>query len=282
MATSLLFRSSLHHHHHHQFGPAKPNPFSPSPPSSFSPAGKGRFPSLRSIKMQGGDRGKRKVFVGGATGSTEKKIVDQLLAKGFAVNVGVDDLKLARSTFSWNDPSLKIEEVELTDPSEQLAKLIENGMEAVIWVTEVIKPEQGLFVPRQVDYFGTVNLVKACKERCVGRFILISSIILNIAAAGQKSDGGPAEQKSDDTARIFLHALHQALLAEQHIRTSGINYTIIRPVSLRDDTQNGNIVTGQEDNPLHKVSVSRDQVAEVAVEALFDCNSHYQVVEIIA
>ncbi|XP_031390033.1 uncharacterized protein At2g34460, chloroplastic-like isoform X2 [Punica granatum] len=247
MATSLLFRSSLHHHH--QFGLAKPNPFSPSPPSSFSPAGKGRFPSLRSIKMQGSGGGKSKVFVAGATGSTENRIVHELLKRGFAVNVGVDDLEVAKSTFACNDPSLKI-----------------------------------------VDYEGTVDLVKACKEKRVGRFILISSFLLNIAAAGQKSDGCTAgkkpdgcteEQKPDDGnfPNALHHALHQALLAEKHIKTSGIKYTIIRPVSLRDDPQSGK---GQKDNPLHKVSVSTGQVAKFAVDAISKDNTDDQVVEIIA
>ncbi|OWM73056.1 hypothetical protein CDL15_Pgr001170 [Punica granatum] len=286
MATSLLFRSSLHHHH--QFGLAKPNPYSPSPPSSFSPAGKGRFPSLRSIKMQGSGGGKSKVFVAGATGSTENRIVHELLKRGFAVNVGVDDLEVAKSTFACNDPSLKIEEVELTDHPEQLDKVIENSMEAVVWVTEVIKPEQHL--PRKVDYEGTVDLVKACKEKRVGRFILISSFLLNIAAAGQKSDGCTAgkkpdgcteEQKPDDGnfPNALHHALHQALLAEKHIKTSGIKYTIIRPVSLRDDPQSGK---GQKDNPLHKVSVSTGQVAKFAVDAISKDNTDDQVVEIIA
>lgn len=50
---------------------------------------------------------KKKVFVAGATGSTGKRIVDQLLARGFAVKAGVRDLEKAKSAFSRDDPSLQ-------------------------------------------------------------------------------------------------------------------------------------------------------------------------------
>jgi len=49
---------------------------------------------------------KKKVFVAGATGSTGKRIVEQLLAKGFAVKAGVRDLDKAKTALSAN-PSLQ-------------------------------------------------------------------------------------------------------------------------------------------------------------------------------
>lgn len=53
-------------------------------------------------------RAKRKIFVAGATGSTGKRIVEQLLAKGFSVKAGVRDLDKAKSTLSSANPSLQI------------------------------------------------------------------------------------------------------------------------------------------------------------------------------
>ena len=50
---------------------------------------------------------KKKIFVAGATGSTGKRIVEQLLAKGFSVKAGVRDLDKAKSTFPQsNNPAL--------------------------------------------------------------------------------------------------------------------------------------------------------------------------------
>lgn len=50
---------------------------------------------------------RKKIFVAGATGSTGKRIVEQLLAKGFAVKAGVRDLGKAKSTFPGNNPDLQ-------------------------------------------------------------------------------------------------------------------------------------------------------------------------------
>ena len=42
---------------------------------------------------------KKMIFVAGATGSTGKRIVEHLLAKGFTVKAGVRDLDKARTAF---------------------------------------------------------------------------------------------------------------------------------------------------------------------------------------
>lgn len=57
----------------------------------------------------------KKIFVAGATGSTGKRIVEQLLAKGFAVKAGVRDLDKAKTTFSGNNPALQIVSIVLNN-----------------------------------------------------------------------------------------------------------------------------------------------------------------------
>lgn len=55
-----------------------------------------------------GDSEKKKIFVAGATGNTGKRIVEQLLAKGFAVKAGVLDVDKAKSTLPGQNPDLQI------------------------------------------------------------------------------------------------------------------------------------------------------------------------------
>ncbi|KAH9797728.1 hypothetical protein KPL71_005964 [Citrus sinensis] len=199
----------------------------------------------------------KKIFVAGATGSSGKRIVEQLLAKGFAVKAGVRDLDKAKTTLSKDNPSLQIVKADVTEGSAKLSEAIGDDSEAV------------------VDNFGTVNLVEACRKRGVNRFILISSILVNGAAMGQILN----------PAYIFLNVFGLTLIAklqaEQYIRKSGINYTIIRPGGLRNEPPTGNIVMETEDT-LYEGTISRDQVAEVAVEALLHPESSYKVVEIIS
>lgn len=50
---------------------------------------------------------KKKIFVSGATGKTGKRIVEQLLAKGFAVKAGVRDAEKAKTIFPNQNQDLQ-------------------------------------------------------------------------------------------------------------------------------------------------------------------------------
>ncbi|KAL5187824.1 hypothetical protein HKD37_05G013431 [Glycine soja] len=228
-----------------------------------------------SEQVVGEDLGaKKKVFVAGATGSTGKRIVEQLLAKGFAVKAGVRDIDKAKTILSSANPSLQIVKADVTEGSDKLAEAIGDDSEAVVCATG-FRPGWDLLAPWKVDNFGTVNLVEACRKHNVNRFILISSILVNGAAMGQLLN----------PAYIFLNVFGLTLVAklqaEKYIRKSGINYTIIRPGGLRNDPPTGNVVMEPEDT-LYEGSISRDLVAEVAVEALAYPEAFYKVVEIVS
>ncbi|XP_042477837.1 uncharacterized protein At2g34460, chloroplastic isoform X2 [Macadamia integrifolia] len=216
---------------------------------------------------------KKKIFVAGATGNTGKRIVDQLLLKGFAVKAGVRDIEKAKTSLS-NNPDLQFVKADVTEGQDKLAEAIGNDAEAVICATG-FRPSWDLLAPWKVDNFGTINLVEACRKNSVKKFILVSSILVNGAAMGQLLN----------PAYIFLNVFGLSLIAklqaENYIRKSGINYTIIRPGGLRNDPPSGNIVMEPEDT-LSEGSISRDQVAEVAVEALLLPESSYKVVEIVS
>ncbi|ESQ52044.1 hypothetical protein EUTSA_v10017025mg [Eutrema salsugineum] len=242
--------------------------------------------SVTSIKMERGEASevitektgegnaaKKMVFVAGATGKTGKRIVEQLLSHGFAVKAGVRDVEKAKTSFK-DDPSLQIVRADVTEGPEKLAEAIGDDSKAVICASG-FRPGFDLFAPWKVDNFGTVNLVDACRKQGVDRFVLISSILVNGAAMGQILN----------PAYIFLNVFGLTLVAklqaEKYIKRSGINYTIVRPGGLKNDPPTGNVVMEPEDT-LSTGSISRDQVAEVAVEALLNEESSFKVVEIVA
>ncbi|CAN0853912.1 Uncharacterized protein At2g34460, chloroplastic [Linum grandiflorum] len=238
---------------------------------------------------------KKTVFVAGATGSTGKRIVEQLLSKGFAVKAGVRDVDKAKSVLSKDsNPSLQFVsnfnsspssnpelfnlhssvKADVTEGSAKLAEAIGEDSDAVICATG-FRPGWDLFAPWKVDYYGTINLVDACRKQGVDRFVLVSSILVNGAAMGQLLN----------PAYVFLNVFGLTLVAklqaESYIRKSGINYTIVRPGGLKNDPPSGNLVMEPEDT-LSAGSISRDVVAEVAVEALTCKESSYKVVEIVS
>lgn len=188
------------------------------------------------------------------------------------MRAGALDLDKARSNLP-KDPDVDIVRADVTEGPEKLAEAIGDA-EAVVCATG-FRYSWDVFAPWKVDNFGTVNLVEACRKIGVKRFILISSILVNGAAMGQIFN--PAYI----ILNVFGLTLIAKLQAEKHIRKSGINYTIIRPGGLRDGASAGNIVMEPEDT-LYEGSISREQVAEVAVEALNCQESSYKVVEIVA
>nr|XP_043611300.1 uncharacterized protein At2g34460, chloroplastic isoform X1 [Erigeron canadensis] len=217
---------------------------------------------------------KKKIFVAGATGKTGKRIVEQLLAKGFAVKAGMRDADKAKTIFANQTEDLQFVKADVTEGFEKLADAIGDDSVAVICATG-FQYSLDVLAPWKVDYYGTINLVDACRKVGVSRFIFVSSILVNGAAMGQLLN----------PAYIVLNAFGLVLMAklqaEQYIRKSGINYTIVRPGGLKNDPPNGSIVMESEDT-LFEGSISRDQVAEVAVEALLHQQSSYKVVEIVA
>ncbi|CAD6253750.1 unnamed protein product [Miscanthus lutarioriparius] len=211
------------------------------------------------------------VFVAGSTGRTGKRVVEKLLA----IVAGTTDVNRARGSLP-QDPNLQLRGLVRSAsrsgphrPDTPTSPLL--GRSYADWAAFFLPPGPAY----QVDNFDTVNLVEACRKAGVTRFVLISSILVNGAAMGQLLN----------PAYILLNLLGLTLVAklqaENHIRKSGINYTIVWPGGLTDQPPTGNIVMEPEDT-LYSGSISRSQVAEVAVEALLCPESSYKVVEIIA
>ena len=68
--------------------------------------------------------------------------------------------------------------------------------------------------------------------------------------------------------------------AENALRASGLDFTIVRPGGLKATPPTGELIVSKEDT-LNAGEVSRDLVADVCVAALFDAKSANKVIEII-
>ncbi|KAJ7547878.1 hypothetical protein O6H91_08G107900 [Diphasiastrum complanatum] len=206
------------------------------------------------------------IFVAGANGNTGKRIVKELLSKGFKVRAGVLDIDRARNSIPKND-DVEFVLADVTEDPDRLARAIGN-VDAIICATGY-RRSFDLLAPWKVDNLGTVHLVDASRKNGVKRFILVSSILVNGAAVGQVFN----------PAYIVLNVLGLTLIAklqaENYIRRSGINYTIIRPGGLKNDPPAGNLVVSPEDT-LFEGSISRDLVAQVAVESLLHPEASYK------
>ncbi|GIL42292.1 hypothetical protein Vafri_311 [Volvox africanus] len=228
------------------------------------------------------------VFVAGATGNTGRRVVQQLRQAGLYVRAGVRSTEKAVALGFGADPGIKIVEADVTKSIDTLAAAIGDA-QAVVCATGAAG-----FGPNgasQVDEQGTINLVDAALRSAssgggagVRKFVLVSSLLTNAAAVGQ------ATNPNYLFLNLFGGVLICKLKAEKYLRTSGLNYTIIRPGGLSNEPESvvGNLIVAPEDSLFALDSdpgrlVSRDTVAAVAVQAILQLDaSRDKVLEVVA
>ena len=126
----------------------------------------------------------------------------------------------------------------------------------------------------KVDNVGTIKLIDAAKKAGVKKVVMVSSILTNGRAWGQEKSPGFV------ITNAFGGVLDEKLVAENYLRASGLDYTIVRPGGLKAKPPTGALLVAKEDS-LNSGEVSRDLVADVAVASLSDPKVSSKVLEII-
>ena len=100
------------------------------------------------------------------------------------------------------------------------------------------------------------------------RFVMLSSIAVDEPERGPES---------------LHHYFRAKAIADRHLQASGLNYTIVRPGFLTNETGTGAIATGDDLGPIAKEthSVSRENVARVLVDCLAADNTIAKTFEMI-
>lgn len=220
------------------------------------------------------------VFVAGSTGNTGRRVVQQLRAAGYKVRAGVRDVRKAQSLGFAFDAGISIVEADVTKDLKSLEAAIGDA-QAVICATGFsgVNPLK----VASVDEKGTINLVNAAKARGVSTFVLLSSLLTNAAAVGQKNN------PNYKILNLLGGVLDHKLAAERYLRASGLRYTIVRPGGLRSEpaSEVGQLIVSKEDSLFGLDSdpgraISRDTVAEVLVAALQQPAAANMVLEIVS
>src|SRR5680860_833586 len=108
----------------------------------------------------------------------------------------------------------------------------------------------------QVDQEGAKRLIDASKKAGIKKFVMLSSI-------------GAGRPEKADQLKDYLNAKHNA---DEHLKDSGLNYTIVRPGTLNNDKGTGKIKLEKE---LESVGeIPREDVARIMVASLPDATAH--------
>jgi len=183
-----------------------------------------------------------KVLIAGANGKIGRRLIPHLVADNIQVRAMVRDLSQKADL-----EILGAHEVVKADLEGDCSQALE-GQDAVIF-TAGSGPHTGPEKTIDVDQNGAISLVAQAKAQGVGRFIMVSSI------RADDPESGPEKMR---------HYFAAKGKADDHLRASGLDYTIVRPGRLT------------EEPPLEKVKVaeklkdfgdiSREDVAKVLSE----------------
>ena len=201
-----------------------------------------------------------KAFVAGATGQTGRLIVQELRRRNIPVRALVRNKKKTKMT--WPD-GVELVEADLLNYKSLSTAL---GDSTIILCASGARPNLNPTGPYKVDYEGTKNLVDMAKTGGIKHFVLVSSLCVS---------------QLFHPLNLFWLVLLWKKQAEKYIQKSGLNYTIIRPGGLKDKDNTGNIVMQSADT-LCEGTISRQKVADICVEAMFDESAKNKVLEIVS
>ncbi|MDX2224527.1 MAG: SDR family oxidoreductase [Rhodospirillaceae bacterium] len=188
------------------------------------------------------------VLVAGASGGTGKLIVDRLLAEGYRVRGLTRDATRAQASVNADVKWIAGDVREAGTLPAAMA-----GAAAVLSAVGAREPT-GENRPEKVDWEGVRNLIDAAKAAGVAHFVLESSCNVTIP--------------SHPFNTLFNGLLLWKFKAEQHLRASGVPFTIVRPPQLLDEPGGVKGVRLQQGDIGGPGQIARADVAAVMVAAL--------------
>jgi uncharacterized protein YbjT (DUF2867 family) len=235
----------------------------------------------------------KKVVVAGATGQTGRRVLERLADQpGLSVVAGVRNVDKAAKSLeesstvvrgamvqkvaSVDTSSVELKHLDVVkDSVDQLATTLE-GADALVICTGFIpgNPLKMNEEAHKVDNVGTCHLVDAAKQAGVKKVVMVSSILTNGRNWGQEKSPGFI------VTNAFGNVLDEKIQAENYLRKSGLDYTIVRPGGLKAKPPSGELIIAKEDT-LNSGEVSRDLVADVCVASVSDPKASNKVLEII-
>jgi nucleoside-diphosphate-sugar epimerase len=152
--------------------------------------------------------------------------------------------------------------VDLEHASEDEVAQAIAGADAVVFAAGA-GPGSGPERKETMDYGGAVKLISAAQQAGIRRYVIVSST------------GANSEELGDDTFSVYLRAKGRA---DDAVRASGLDATVVRPGGLTNDAGTGRVRLAAS---VLRGQVSRDDVAAVLVAVLDSPNTIGRTVDLI-
>ncbi|PNW28261.1 SDR family oxidoreductase [Formosa algae] len=192
------------------------------------------------------------VLVVGATGTTGHIIVNYL--KG---SQDFEPIAMVRNAEQDKDFSAHNIRTVHGDLEEDVSKTVE-GIDKVIFAAG-----SGGKKVKEVDQDGAIKMIKASENANIKKFVMLSSM-------------GADQPELSDQLQEYLKAKHNA---DEFLKQSSLNYTIVRPGTLNNNEGQGTIDLAK--NFDEHGEITRDDVAQTLIQALRDDATNTSTFEIL-
>ncbi len=184
------------------------------------------------------------VFIAGANGQIGQYLLQEMAESDHE----------ARALIRHPDQGPELQQLGATETVlgnlEQDCSEAMKGCDAVIFAAGS-GPHTGPDKTIDVDQDGAIRLVDTARAIGIKRFIIVSSM------RAEEPEKGP------EKLRHYLQAKHNA---DQHLKNSGLDYTIVRPGQLTNDEGTGMVAVSPRQAEFGKIP--RQDVARVLLAAL--------------
>jgi len=180
------------------------------------------------------------VLVAGSTGNTGQRLVRELHERG------LNPVAMVResSDTSGLPEGVAQRQADLTDLSDDITE----GYDVVVFAAGS-GGDTSAEMTDKVDRDGAKKLIDLSVANGVRRFVMLSSI-------------GAGDPDPDHELGHYLQAKHEA---DEHLKATDLEYAILRPVALTDESGTGEVRLGENVDP--KGEAARGDVAKLLADA---------------
>ncbi len=192
------------------------------------------------------------LVLAGASGKTGREVLVQAAKNGWRVRALTSDPARAKKDLGPLYQYGEWRQVDLTD-----AAAVQAAMQGADHVVTAIGAHgfQGQDIPERIDFLSNIRLIDAAAAAHVKHFVFVSS-------------GTSGTHKDQTRATALMSVRFWKTRAEEHLRSSGLSFTVIGPggLTLEPARKLGLRILPREQ--YSSTDVSRADVARVAIDAL--------------
>ena len=200
-----------------------------------------------------------RVLIAGAHGKTARRLVRMLVEDGHEVRGLVRKEEQAGDVEADGAGPVVVD----LEAEGGVGRAIE-GCDAIVFAAGA-GPGSGAERKETMDYGGAAKLLEAAEEQGVRRYLMLSAM-----GAGDPEGGSEA-------MRPYLRAKARA---DERLRSSSLDYTIIRPGGLTEDEGTGTIEAAEKLG--RRGEIPREDVARTFAAALENENTYHKTFDILA